>query len=331
MGYELRQHYFWPLICSAGQKSQQDVIKVVDLMYKDFGLSPSGETIRDYIIPSLNEKDYDKLIQFLRNGGISIGNASTSTAHYALTNNDLKKAAEIASSFNAYYSPGLFRRPLLNALSKTKDYQGYISFVRQLYDSIPRLQNINKKEGLDEEEGDIVTSNAGQAEVLGQIVLDAAQHFKVDRVVVLQKILEGLVEQGLSISNNQAEKIQEQMGESLTADISTLLGKLSTGELEPIEIAKGKMTSAMSMDVDSLERMIKNLDDKGENTKGLKRQLLVVSIRNKDVPKTEELIGRLEADGFILTSGVYAQLIDLYTSTENIDGAIKTYNKIKVK
>ena len=155
-------------------------------------------------------------------------------------------------------------------------------------------------------------------------------YFKVDRVVVVQKILEGLVEQGLSISNGQAEKIQEQMGESLTADISSLLGKLTTGELEPIEVAKGKMATAMSMDAASLERMIKTLDDKGENTKGLKRQLLVVSIRNKDVAKTEELISRLEADGFILTSGVYAQLIDLYTSTENIDGAIKTYNKIKV-
>lgn len=340
--YEIRQHYFWPLICAG--KNQQDVIDVLKMMQNEFSMSASGETVREYVIPNMKEQDFEKLITMLRNVGISLATTSASTAYIALLNNDLKKAAEIVTSYSAYYSPGLFRRPLLGALSKTKDYESYIKIIRQINDNIPRLQSLNanqKRETTQEDAEEVdseavaIISNANNtqvvaADILGQIVLDAAVHFKTNRAEVVQKILEGLVEQGLSISSGRAEKIQERIGEELNSEISTLLGKLTTGELEPVPIEKtrSRVGGVATMDVESLERLITKLEEKGDNTKGLKRQLLVTCIRNKDIVKTEEIITRLEAEGYKLTSGVYAQLIDLYAAFDKLDEAVLTYKKI---
>lgn len=331
-GYELRQHYFWPLICTAGNKGQSEVLNLVQSMQKDFELTPSGETVREYVIPSLHEKNYDKVLGLLRSSGLSPSTSAVSTAYQALADNNLQKAVEIATSFNVFYSPGLFRRPLLSALSKTKDFDNYIKFIREIFDSIPRMQTLNRKEQEEAQEESEEEVSANQAEILGQIVYDAVVHFKQNREEILLKILNGLVDQGLSISNGQAERIQEKIGESLTPEISTLLGKLTTGDLEPIPLEKkGRTTGIQNMDVHSLENFIRNLEEKGENTKNLKKHLLVTAIRSKDVAKTEEIIGRLEEEGYILTSGVYAQLIDLYSATDNLDKAIETYQKIKVK
>ncbi|CAO1333276.1 unnamed protein product [Diamesa serratosioi] len=340
--YEIRQHYFWPLICAG--KNQQEVIDVLKMMQNEFSMSASGETVREYVIPNMKENDFEKLITMLRNVGVSLATTSASTAYIALLGNDLKKAAEIVTTYSAYYSPGLFRRPLLGALAKTKDYESYIKIIRQINDNIPRLQNLNtnqKRETIQEDVEEVdseavaIISNANNtqaaaADILGQIVLDASIHFKSNRAEVVQKILEGLVEQGLSISSGKAEKIQERIGEELNSEISTLLGKLTTGELEPVPIEKTRSRAGgvATMDVESLERLIAKLEEKGDNTKGLKRQLLVTSIRNKDIVKTEEIITRLEAEGYKLTSGVYAQLIDLYSAFDKLDEAVLTYKKI---
>ena len=343
--YEIRQHYFWPLICAS--KNQQEVIDVLKMMQNEFSMSASGETVREYVIPNMKEKDFEKLIIMLRNVGVSLATTSASTAYIALLNNDLKKAAEIVTSYSAYYSPGLFRRPLLSALAKTKDYESYIKIIRQIHDNIPRLQSLNTsqkrettQEDVEEVDSEAVAiiskannTQAAAADILGQIVLDASMHFKINRAEVVQKILEGLVEQGLSISSGKAEKIQERIGEELNSEISTLLGKLTTGELEPVPIEKSRSRTGgvATMDVESLERLIAKLEEKGDNTKGLKRQLLVTCIRNKDIVKTEEIITRLEAEGYKLTSGVYAQLIDLYSAFDKLDEAVLTYKKILEK
>lgn len=51
-------------------------------------------------------------------------------------------------------------------------------------------------------------------------------------------ILQGLVEQGLCLSNSSAERLQEKLGEELTSQISNLLGKLTSGELVPSTLTR---------------------------------------------------------------------------------------------
>lgn len=343
-GLEIRYHYFWPLFAAAN--TEKEIIEIMKMMDSDFGIMPSNQTIRDYIIPKiLVDDDYDKVIKTLQSNGITMATSASTSAYYALSKNNIKKAADIMSRYDAYYSPGLFRRHLLHALAQTMDYDSYVQIVRQIHDNVERGRNLNQKQVVEEEEeeheevGAIESAPATamktvkqlQADIVGDFADEANYHFKTNRIEVIQNILQRLVDQGLSISSYMADRIQNRIGESMTPEISTMLGKLTSGELEPIAIEKEKMgrTGNSTMDVEGFERLIARLEEKGENAKGLKRSLLVAAIRARDVEKTEEVIQRLEAEGFTLTSGVYAQLIELYSSCDKLEEALNAYKKIR--
>ena len=46
------------------------------------------------------------------------------------------------------------------------------------------------------------------------------------------------MDQGLGLSNSAAERLQEKLGEELTDNVSSLLGKLTSGELVPKKLSK---------------------------------------------------------------------------------------------
>jgi leucine-rich PPR motif-containing protein len=56
-----------------------------------------------------------------------------------------------------------------------------------------------------------------------------------------------LVEQGLSLSNSSAERLQEKLGEELTSEISNLLGKLASGELVPTTLTRPSAPPPVTM------------------------------------------------------------------------------------
>lgn len=338
-GQPIRQHYFWPLLCAG--KTQDEILNVLRLMQSEFNLTPSGETIREYAIPNLKEKNYDKIMTLLRSVGISISTAATSAMYQALLDFNMAEAARIASSYQIYYSPNLYRGALLKALNRTKDLDAYIVVVRHIYENLPRHDMLNAKEKDDvgeESVEDAVTevdsqTMSNQAEMLGRIVYDAVAYFKNNRAEMLHKILDGLVKQGLSISNVQATRIQDTLGAELTPEISTMLGELSTGELQPVPVERSERPrmSAAEMSSAQLENLIKTLDAKGENTKGLKRQLVGALIREKNTEKLEQVISQLQSEGYVLTAGVFAQIADMYANNGNLEKAVETVNKTKEK
>uniref|UniRef100_A0A336KJE1 CSON011718 protein n=1 Tax=Culicoides sonorensis TaxID=179676 RepID=A0A336KJE1_CULSO len=344
-GHPVRQHFFWPLLCSNNIKNNEEILDILRLMQNEFNLTPSAETVREYAIPNLKEKNYDKIINLLRSANISSATAATSVVYQALNDNNLSEAARIASSFTVYYSPFLYRAGLLRALNKTKDLDAYILLIRHIYENIPRLEMMNSKEKddvisdtcVEGSENAVVETDSqasiDQAEMLGKIVYDAVVYFKNNRAEMIHNILDGLVKQGLSISNQQATKIQEKLGAELTPEISTMLGQLSTGELKPSPIARSERqrTPVNEMSSEQLERLISTLDAKGENTKGLKRQLVGALIREKNVEKLETYIKQLESEGYVLTSGVFAQITDMYATNGELEKAVETVQKIKEK
>lgn len=333
----IKQHYFWPLICASKSKGNEALIDILSKMQTEFNISPTSETVREYVIPNLTSKNSNDLIGLLRSAGLPAAISSSSAIHNILSSGNLKEAADLASAYNVYYSPGLFRKPLVQALAKTNDFESYIRFVRQIYDGLQKLDQFATQQNNNEEEGGTESaSNSNQHEVLGQIIFDVAVFFRNNRVEFLTPILNGLVNEGLCISNSQAERIQDLIGSDLTSEISTLLGKLSSGDLEPKFIEKqpinrnqaGNMTQ---MSIEQLERMIKSIESKGDNAKGVKRHLLAAVIRSKDLAKTEEIVNRLHDEGYVLTTGVNAQLADLYVHHGKLDEALRLYKEIRTK
>lgn len=348
-GSELRPHYFWPVF--AATKAENEILELCTSVQNDFKIPLTNQTIRDYVVPRILVGDnYRDVIQKLRNLGVNIATAASTVAYTALKNSKIQAAAEIMNLCEAYYSPGLFRKILLNAFATTKDYESYVKILRHMHDHIGRakIMNVGQKQELEEEVeevSDVAAATADgvaldenrlrklQTDVLGDLVMDAVAYFKTDRVEVTTKILQGLVDQGLTISSHKAEIIQDRIGEGMTTEISTLLGRLTSGELEPIAVEKQRMQrtsgTGSQEDIEYLENTIRRMEEKGENTKGIKRQLLVAAIRARKIEKAQEIVERLKAEGYTLTAGVYAQLVEMYASADKLEEALEALKQIR--
>ncbi|EDW76611.1 uncharacterized protein Dwil_GK14571 [Drosophila willistoni] len=332
-GLPIRQHYFWPLFCSV---ESNQVLDIVRRMQQEFSLYPNSETIRDYVIPNLKEKNWDRIVTSLRDAGVPNSTAVTSAVYSALVTHQLADAAKIMEQSRAYYVPILFRQPLILALSHTKDYASFIRCVRQIHEGL-QLRANNKSEAATAEEdqvasdGEAPTTTSVANDVVGSIVHEAAIYFKRERVPILEKILEGLVKQGLSISSGKATVLSELIGSEMTPKVSELLGKLSSGELEPTPLPNSGKRTLDSLSIDELERFIVNVEAKGENANNIKRQLLNACFRSQNLEKTLQVIEKLETEKFQIPIGIYAQLIDLYTHHKRSSDALAYYAKLKAK
>lgn len=314
-GVEIRQHYFWPLIAAkANKKDDEGIIDVLVKMH-EFKITPSAETIRDFVIPNMSGKSSDIMAK-LRQANISLGSSACSLALALLQKNDIEEAAIIVSRVSAYYYPELIKRPLTTSFYKTKNLKAYITILRHVYENLDRNDVVN-------------VPNVDHAEVVGQFLLDLASSTRLF-VDEAENILKEVALQGLSISTVTAEKIQDKLGEKMTPEISTLLGKLSSGELTPVALEKKppSYTPSSQMNIPQLERLIANLTAKNQEVKGLKRQLLTLYYREKELEKMEALLKDLEKDNFVYTVGVYAQLLDLYAYHERLEEAMTYFNKI---
>ncbi|KAG5883517.1 hypothetical protein JTB14_019286 [Gonioctena quinquepunctata] len=331
-GIPVRQHFFWPLITSkATDSSGTGIVDVLKKMH-EFGITPNNETIREYVLPNL-KGNTSEILALLRDGNVSVGNATSSLVISLLQKNELKEAAAIAARVQAYYRPEHVRRPLTNSFYKTNDLESYVVVLRSVYENLNRKNAVVVNNREDESTEEESTEKTDKAELVGSFVWDlAVNHRKFLEKII--PVLEGLVEQGLSISTPMAEKIQEKLGDKMTDQISTLLGKVSSGELTPVPLQKQKgptYTPSHQMNIPQLERLIENLSAKNQETKGLKRQLLTLYYRAKDLEKTEKLLDGMQREEFIFTTGTYAQLLDLYVHHGNLEKAMEYYEKIKEK
>ncbi|XP_050076567.1 leucine-rich PPR motif-containing protein, mitochondrial [Anopheles maculipalpis] len=342
----IRQHFFWPLMCAnnpgATKEERTDgVLNVLRTMTEKFNLYPSSETVREYVVPNLPVNNSEIIIQLLRSVGISTAVASSSCAYIALEKNNLKEAANMAARYRAYYSPGVFRKPLVQALVHSRDFDAYVRFARGLHEGLKRTRTVEEETEQQGSEGtDSATSTEVlQAETMGTLIFDAVSTFKTGRVEVMQKILTGFVAQGLSISNNMAEKIQDRMGSEMTAEISALLSKLAAGDLEPIELertspAQGQQrtnASVSNLSVPQLERLITDLESRKENTNGVKSQLIRSVIRANDVAKTKEVLQKLESENYVISPGVYGLTIDMYAANGKVEEAFELLKSVKAR
>ncbi|XP_017052922.2 LOW QUALITY PROTEIN: leucine-rich PPR motif-containing protein, mitochondrial [Drosophila ficusphila] len=326
-GLPIRQHYFWPLICSA---ESNQVLEIVRRMQQEFSVFPNSETVRDYVIPNLKEKNWERVVTSLRDAGVPNSTAVTSAVYSALVTHQIADAAKIMEQNRAYYVPILFRQPLILALSHTNDYAAFIRCVRQIHEGMQLRQG--KEEEVEAVEGAVAApTERGTPDVVGAIVQEATTYFRRDRAATLEKILKGLVKQGLSISSAKATQLSEQLGSELTPQISELLGKLSSGELQPVPLKSTGKRTLDSLSIDELERFIVNVESKGENANNIKRQLLNACFRSQNLEKTLQVIDKLETEKFQIPIGIYAQLIDLYTHHKKSAEALETYGKLKAK
>ncbi|KAL3266917.1 hypothetical protein HHI36_011067 [Cryptolaemus montrouzieri] len=320
-GKEIRQHYFWPLFRSRAKDEGNDgVLRILKSM-KKLGINPSSETIKDYAIPSI-KGSLSEILAVLTNAEISVGSSALYLALSFLRQNKIQEAVILMGKVNAYYNPDILKRSLTQAFYKTKDLDSYITIVREIYESLDKKFNVLKEEDL---------SHLNKAEVIGDMISDLAFN-KKNFEENIENVLNELVKQGISISTKSAEFIQEKLSDKMNDRISSLLGTLSSGELIPVPLARKPpvYTPSHQMNIPQLEKLIENCGQKKMDVRGLKRQLLSLYYRVKDLEKSEALIEELKnTPDFFFTGGIYAQLMDLYAYHENLEKTLYYFEKVK--
>lgn len=318
-GIQIRQHFFWPLLTSKAQNTAG----IIDVLQKmaTFNVIPSSETLREYVIPHMKGKSGEIIAQ-LREGNISIGSAVSSLVLSLLYKKEIQEAAEIASRVSAFYNPTIIKKPLAQAFSHTQNLNAFIKILRVVH------ENADRKFNLPNEEEELVNT-INKSEVVGSIVAELSS--QPNFLENIEAVLEKLAEYGLSISTPMAEKIANNLDEKMTEKVSSLLGILTSGDLTPIPVEKRPPTYVPShqMNIPQLERLIHNLSAKNQDTLGLKRQLLNLYYRAKDLENAEKMYNDLETQNFKFTNGVYAQMLDLYAIHSNLEKAFLFLEKIR--
>jgi hypothetical protein len=74
------------------------VVNILSHMCTEFNLTPGGETLRDYVIPSLGKISSDEVILRLRSAGVTTAAAAAAVVHYLLNMNSIAEAAQVGKT-----------------------------------------------------------------------------------------------------------------------------------------------------------------------------------------------------------------------------------------
>lgn len=228
----IEEYYFWPLIRK--QRNQVSVLQIVDIMRTDFDISPpSSDTIRKCIVPKLSAKlsGLDQMIVLLSQLQIKPSIAAPAVVYHCLTQGKIQDALDVANEYKIYYNPNFLKTALINTLLHKKDAGNFAKFLRVLNDSAPRLKKLRVKTVK-------YDSLVNKEEVVGSVLYDTLCKLDPDQNVLFENVLCHVVQQGLSISKEQRNRIELKLA-SITGtsdDLIKTLDLLSSGCLKPISL-----------------------------------------------------------------------------------------------
>ncbi|KAJ8730618.1 hypothetical protein PYW08_002031 [Mythimna loreyi] len=315
-GLEIRQHYYWPLLVAKGKENDEEgLLQILKEMSSD-GITVTGEALRDYVIPFLIKRDTPQnVLTKLQIANVPAIHGARNLMVELLDEGNLKQAAEIAVMYRPWGNYSLVARSLIHAVTKTKDINSFAT-VLHVISSKPQTQaqaeeDSVQDEGQSEENNDLQeVSRIVRSSVKGLAKPDLAE-----------KLLQAVYSKGLRITTATAESIEQFLGESMTTNLSQLLTKLSTSEMEPIPIESqrkpgGPRTTAQ------METQLMQLKAKGANNlTRLQKQLLVAYIKENNVSKVNSFLEELKASDFELTTATLAQLFEFYCENDEIERA----------
>lgn len=241
-----------------------------------------------------------------------------SAIYNCLADQHLKEAVELANQRNVYLDPNIFQWPLISALRATNDFKSYVTLVRYIHDNYSRKGEIEP----------VANEVADFTEILGDIVYNTiAELHENHQIKLFTNVLNGLMEEGLTISRTQAERIRTKFDSLVSDNISFVITQLASGKLQPVPV------KPMGWEVtsESLERIIKMEEERGNDIKELRHLLLGIYYNNKDVIKYAQCLEELENKNVYFNKSHYARLIKMQADCNDLFKALETFDRVRVK
>lgn len=312
-GLEIRQHYYWPLLAQKGKEGDEEGLLQIIRDMVGQGHSPTGEALRDYIIPYLMGKDSEEnVILKLQIASVPVIHSARNLMVELLDRGNIKKAADIAMRYRPRGQYSLLARALLNALTKTKDINSFATILHVISSSPTLAQNEDDSPNDDALSDDVIDRNE-----IGRIVRSAVKNLaKPD---LCEKLLSAVNSKGLRISTETAEDIEQYLGENMTTNLSELLTQLTSAESElaPLESPKREYLPKTSA---QLEKILAQMKSKGgTNLARIQKQLLYAYVKENNVDKVQSFLVELKASKFELSSAILAHLFEFYCTSDQIE------------
>ncbi|CAH1646499.1 unnamed protein product [Spodoptera littoralis] len=326
-GMEIRQHFYWPLLVQKTKENDEEGLLQIlrEMSSNDFTVT--GEALRDYVIPYLIKKDSPQnVILKLQIANVPTIHAARNLMVELLDSGDIKGAAEIGLQYRPRGNYSLVARSLINAVNKTKDVG---SFAKILHVISSKPSSLGEDVAANNEESQ--SDENSEIHEVGRIVKASVKG--LGKPDLVEALLRSVDSKGLRITTEAAESIEQFLGENMTKDLSQLLTKLSTTEMElvPIESTRkpgGPRTTAQ------MENQLAQLKNKGvNNLSRIQKQLLVAYIKDNNVTnRFDEAVETLEnhkhednASGFMINSKCW-QMLNTLAEQKN-DAHVKQMTK----
>lgn len=198
----IRQHYFWPLLCSEAVKGKEDLYQIIRQMRSEFQLTPDAQTVANFILSPLKKLAPEQITEELRELGISMENIVPAIVLNCLKRDDIEGACKTAVAHASIYYPAQgLRKPLTLALTFSRDYASFARLVRIIRDSQPLGQD-----SLAENANDTWTMKEIQLDLVGSILFDAITNLRDLNSIDL--VLRSFIGETLLISAKQMAQIK---------------------------------------------------------------------------------------------------------------------------
>lgn len=321
-GYEIRQHYYWPLLAQKGKEGDEEGLLQILRDMAANSILPTGEALRDYVIPYLIKKNTpENIIVKLQLANISPVFAARNVMVELLEANKITEAAKIALQYRPRGQFALISRPLVMALNNTKDVDSLVTILHVISSRNTQLEEDSAND--DAQKDDVVTKEIGRVVKMSVKTLVTPE--------LCEKFFSALHDKGISINSETAESVELYLGENMTTKLSELLEKLTSGDLElsPVENIKRGPLIRNSAQLEALIEQLKGKD--GANIGRLQKQLLSAYVKENNVVKLESYLEELKATSFDITLPTYAQLFEFFCDNDRIDKALECHEQIKSK
>lgn len=324
-GMEIRQHYFWPLLAQKGKEGDEEGLLQIVRNMSNKGITPTGEALRDYVIPYLKGKDTEEnIILKLQIANVPAVHSARNLIVELLDSGATKKAANIAVQYRPRGNYALMARPLLNALTKTKDINSFATILHVI-SSVPPSQSEEESVNDETQSDDKVDYNE-----IGRLVKTAVKTLRDP--ILCETLLKAIHSKGLRISTNSAEEIEQFLDKNLTSNMSELLAQLTSSDLEMTPLESPKRVGVPARTAEQLEQLLAQMKAKGgSNVNRIQRQLLSAYVKENNVEKMNSFVPELRASNFELNVSALAQLFEFYCQNDEIEKAVEIHKEILQK
>ncbi|XP_072939179.1 leucine-rich PPR motif-containing protein, mitochondrial [Epargyreus clarus] len=315
-GFEIRQHYYWPLLVQKGkEKDEEGLLQLIRDMNNE-GIMLTGEALRDYVIPYIMDKESPQnVIVKLQIANIPAIHSARNLMVELLEAGEIKKGANIALQYQPRGQYNLVARPLLIALNKSKDVESFATILHVI-SSNPTIAQTDEEGSKDDSQID----DKGDTNEIGRIVVLGVKN--LNNPDLCKNLLDAVLAKGLRISTSRAEEIEHFLSNNMTPEISDILSKLTSADLEraPVETVQRRVPRQLRSN--DLEKMLEKSRRSGDaNINSLQKQLFLAYLKENNVAKLEPYLEELKASNFELTTAALAQLFEFYCENDLISKA----------